>query len=102
MSITREICRLCERQNLYMNCIGIYRETELSLNNKVYGKIISLFGTPEIDLFASQSNFKCAKYISWKPDPLSYEIYAFTISWFGKFTYIFLLFNMLSRVLKKL
>jgi len=117
MSITREIWKLCERQNLYIyasyirskeNAIAdmesrkIFRETEWSLSNKVYGEIISLFGTPEIDLFASQSNFKCAKYISWKPDPLSYEIDAFTISWFGKFTYIFPSFNMLSRVLKKL
>ncbi|XP_071573676.1 uncharacterized protein [Temnothorax nylanderi] len=53
-------------------------ETEFALAQSAFCQIVSKFGNPEIDIFATRTNTKCKKYISWKKDPGSIEIDAFT------------------------
>ena len=65
-------------------------------------RIINHFGTPEIDLFATRVNRKCEKFVSWKKDPESIAVDAFTIQWKGNFFYAFPPFSTIPRVLQKI
>ena len=56
---------------------------------------------PEIDLFATRTNHKLPEYVSWKPDPRSVAIDAFSITW-NKFIYCFPPFSIIWKVLKKI
>ena len=58
---------------------------------------------PDIDLFATYANRKVDKFVSWKPDPCSVNVDAFSLDW-NDFTsiYIFPPFSLLGRVLAKL
>lgn len=54
--------------------------SEYELHKQIFNKIIRVFGKPEIDLFATNLNKKCSRYISWFPDPNSVAVDAFTTS----------------------
>ena len=54
-------------------------ETEFGLSKFAFDDIVRNFGASEIDLFASRSNTKCKKYVSWKKYPSSIAVDAFTI-----------------------
>ena len=75
---------------------------EWMLPHTLFQNIIRAYGTPEIDLFASRLNKQLQVYASWKPDPDSTHIDAMSISWSGKFIYIFPPFSMIWPVLTKL
>ena len=75
---------------------------EWQLQPGIFLKIIAIFGTPEIDLFACRLNNQLPKYVSWKPDPGACHVDAFSFSWSGKFVYIFPPFSLLNRCLQKL
>ena len=78
------------------------KNTEWSLSNAVFGKIVDCFGLPAIDLFASQHNAKCHRYISWCPDNHAIGIDAFTFEWdFQELTYAFPPFSLIGRVVMK-
>lgn len=76
-------------------------ETEYSLSTTAFTKIVERFGQPDIDLFASYSNNKCSKYISWKQDPGSYAVDAFSTLW-SSFFYAFPPFTIIGKVLSKI
>lgn len=93
-SIAREIWQWCEEREIWITASYIpseknveadyesrrlQSETEFELNNSAYQKIIKAFGQPEIDLFASRANAKCRRYVSWRKDPGSMAIDAFTL-----------------------
>ena len=71
---------------------------EWQLQLRIFLKIIAIFGTPEIDLFACRLNNQLPKYNSWKPDPRACHVDAFSFSLRGKFVYIFLHFLFLIDV----
>ena len=75
---------------------------EWSLNQKLFDKLASRFGLPEIDLFASRLNNKVNKYISWKPDPNACAIDAFSCDWGELNFYAFPPFSCLSKVIAKI
>ena len=75
---------------------------EWQLKPGIFLKIIDLFGTPEIDLFACRLNNQLPKYVSWKPDPVACHVDAFSFFWSGTFVYIFPPFSLLNRCLQKL
>ena len=56
----------------------------------------------DIDIFVSNINAKCDVYVSWFPDPGSFEIDAFTISWSDVNFYAFPSFILLPPVLRKI
>ena len=75
--------------------------TEWELNPSVFQGIITIFGEPKIDLFASYLNAKVQQYYSWKPDPGAMHIDAFTVSWHGCLAYCFPPFSLLGKCLQK-
>lgn len=77
-------------------------DTEWELSDYAYSQIINSFGIPEFDLFASVQNYKCNRYASWKLDPHSEIVDAFTFSWHNIFFYAFPPFSLISRVLQKI
>nr|XP_034194198.1 uncharacterized protein LOC117610670 [Osmia lignaria] len=54
-------------------------ETEWELADWAYEKVESTFGKFDIDLFASNVNAKCEKFISWHSDPEAWVVDAFTV-----------------------
>ena len=94
--VAARIWGLCENKNLTVfasyisssdNALAdsesrkLDREIEYELADYAFERISSLLGTPDVDLFASRKNFKCARYYSWKPDPGSEIVDAFTVAW---------------------
>ena len=75
---------------------------EWELNDKIFQKICRVFGTPEVDLFASRTNSKLEMYASWHPDPDAWAIDAFALDWSTHFCYLFPPFSLVGRVLQKL
>jgi hypothetical protein len=82
----------------------VFRDnTEWSLQPKVFKLIVEFGGMPTIDLFASRLNFKVEKFISWEPDPLSFETDAFSVNWGDLgLCYVFPPFELVGRVLSKI
>ena len=77
-------------------------ETEFEISDEAFDKICQTFGTPEIDLFASRSNTKCHRYVSWRRDPESVAVDAFTIDWTHYFFYAFPPFAVILKTIRKI
>ena len=78
------------------------KNTEWELDQEVFKAIEERFGVPDIDLFASRINKKCNNYASWKPDPFSKIVDAFSASWFGLKFYAFPPFSMVLSCIQKI
>lgn len=73
------------------------------LDKKVFQDAISQLNfKPDIDLFASRNNCQREKFVSWKPEPESYAIDAFSISWTNIKLYCFPPFRVIPAVLQKM
>lgn len=114
-SIARKIWMWCERRHIFVFASYIRSaqntdaddesrnvDTEWEISNKAFQKIVTKFGTPELDLFASRINAKCKRYIAWKRDPFAFNIDAFTIKWDALFFYAFPPFALVLKVLRKI
>lgn len=77
-------------------------ETEFALSEAAFQSLVQRFGKPEVDLFASRTNAKCSRYVSWVRDPEAITIDAFTINWRTIKFYAFPPFSIILRVLKKI
>ena len=75
---------------------------EWSLSIDIFNTLCRIWGTPEVDLFASRINKKLDCYVSWKPEPDSWKIDAFSFTWTDKFYYVFPPFSLVGRVARKL
>ena len=75
---------------------------EWMFNENIFKLLIEIWGTPDIDLFATRLNTQLSTYSSWKPDPGCKFIDAFTVSWSSLFSSIFAPFSLLGRVVQKL
>ena len=75
---------------------------EWELNGSIFKSICKVWGSPQIDLFASRNNFKIPKYVSWHPEPYSWKVDAFSFKWTDYFFYVFPPFRMVGRVALKL
>ena len=76
--------------------------TEWQLNPVIFKNIIKTFGTPDMDLFASNINKQLPVYVSWHPEPESWAVDAFTFNWRNKYFYIFPPFSLIGKVLAKI
>lgn len=116
-ALAREIWQWCECKRIYIfasyiksseNTVAdresrkINLDTEWELSNYAFTNITNNLGAPEFDLFASSQNYKCVRYASWKLDPYSEVVDAFTFSWKNLFFYAFPPFSMISKVLQKI
>ena len=103
-NITRRIWEWCIERNIWLTAAYVtskdnfvadeqsridHNNSEWELNNDIFKNIIDIWGSPEIDLFATRLNHKLDRYISWKPDPFSEGVDAFNVYWGDKFSYIF-------------
>uniref|UniRef100_A0ABD2WYL6 Uncharacterized protein n=1 Tax=Trichogramma kaykai TaxID=54128 RepID=A0ABD2WYL6_9HYME len=77
-------------------------DTEWELASYAFKRVVHIFGTPNIDLFASRVNWKCKRYCSWYRDPDAKFIDAFTISWANVYFYAFPPFAIIAKVLRKI
>ena len=77
-------------------------DAEWMLTPHVFRMLCHKFYTPDVDLFASRINAQVATYASWKPNPSTTYINAFTIDWGNRNLYAFPPFCVIGRVLKKL
>ncbi|XP_050305596.1 uncharacterized protein LOC126742834 [Anthonomus grandis grandis] len=115
--LTKEIWQWCERRNIYIfasyikskdNTIADQESrsldiaTEYELNQDKFQVITSSFGQPQIDLFASRTNAKCKKFVSWGEDPESWAVDAFTLDGGQFYFYAFPPFSVILRVLQKI
>lgn len=115
--IARQIWQWCESKNIWVfasyvsskmnveadeESRALEPETEFELSDTAFREIVNNYGEPDIDLFATRSNTKCEKYVSWRRDPGSCAVDAFTISWRPYFFYAFPPFSIISRTLQKI
>ena len=76
-------------------------DTEWSLDVKVDKTLVSRWGTPDVDLFATRLNAKILWYVAWKPDPNAFAIDAFTLKWsVFNLVYCFPPFSVIGKVLQ--
>lgn len=115
--LAKEIWQWCERREIWIAATYIRSsenveadhesrrlqpETEFEIAKYAFEKIARSLGQPQIDLFASKANAKCRRYVSWRKDPDSIAIDAFTLEWKKWFFYAFPPFSIILRVLRKI
>jgi len=116
--LARKIWQWCEKRNIYLFASYIkskdnvhadfesrrlHDNSEWELNGEIFNSIIaSLSYEVSTDLFASYQNHKCESYFSWRPDPQSSGIDAFTFSWSNLRFYAFPPFSMILQTLRKI
>ena len=71
------------------------------LNKQIFSQVSQVLGPFQIDLLASRSNAQCPVYCSWKPDPGSKWVNAFTLTWTDLAAYAFPPFILIARCLRK-
>lgn len=72
------------------------------LNREDFHKVVSFFGLPEIDLFASRLNAQLSRYVSWLPDPNAESVDAFSLNWREFKFYAFPPFCLIPKCLQKI
>ena len=77
-------------------------DAEWQLSAYAFSEVVSVFGQPEVDLFATRLNKKCNLYVSWFPDKEAMQIDAFTLKWNSLNFYAFPPFVLVLRVLVKI
>ena len=77
-------------------------ESEWQLDTKVFSLIDHTVGPLKIDLFASQLNHWCDKYISWHLDPGAMAFDAFHFDWTNTKFYAFPPFSVIDQLLQRL
>lgn len=77
-------------------------QIEWKLDETVFLRLCSLYGKPDVDLFASRLNAQVEKYVSWKPDPSAIATDAFSLSWGGQTFYAFPPFCLIAKCLRKI
>lgn len=115
--LTRKIWQWCENKHIHIfasyiksadnkeadSASRIFQiDTEWSLADSVFKKLVTSFGKPTLDLFASRINTKCRCYVSWQNDPDAFAINAFTLDWNKFFFYAFPPFSIILRTLQKI
>ena len=75
--------------------------TEWKLNPCVFKELVNVWGMPDVDMFASHTNFQVKPYVAWKSDPEAMAIDAFTLNWQNYFVYCFPPFSLIAQVLRK-
>ena len=63
--------------------------TEWTLHSRVLQAVFRIWGTPMVDLFATALNRRLPVYCSPVPDPMAWEVDAFTMPWDHLDTYVF-------------
>ncbi|XP_033228819.1 uncharacterized protein LOC117180430 [Belonocnema kinseyi] len=115
--LCKEIWQWCEERQLWIfayyikscdNSIAdkesrvLPNETEWEKSFEGFREIQKAFGFFQIDLFASNNNKKCVRFVSWKQDPEAFAIDAFTLNWASYKFYAFPPFSLILKSLRKI
>ena len=76
--------------------------TEWSLHPEIVERIFRVWGTPEVDMFATLSNSHLPRFMSPVPEPRALAVDALSQDWQGRSMYMFPPFPLLSKVMQKL
>ena len=76
--------------------------TEWEIKDEIFQRLCDQSFYPDIDLFASRSNNKVERFVSWFPQPGAWHYDAFSFSWNMFMPYIFPPFTLISRILNKI
>ena len=76
--------------------------TEWALKREIFPQITTHWGIPEIYLFVSWLDTQLPRFVSWKCDPASCFVDAFTLRWDSLYIYAFPPFCQINRCLKKI
>ena len=76
--------------------------TEWSLHPEIVSRIFRVWGTPEIDMFATLSNSHLPRFMSPVPEPRALAVDALSQDWQGRSMYMFPPFPLLNKVMQKL
>ena len=72
-----------------------YKEsTEWKLDPNIVSQVFEIWGTPELDMFASRLNTQLNRYAAWHPDPDVEIINAFSCDWSQYYFYAFPCFSL--------
>ena len=80
----------------------LFQATEWSLHPQVVQSLFAFWGTPHLDLFASQWNHKLPLYCSIIPDPLAHTIDSLSLNWEGLDAYAYPPPRLLPQVIQKI
>jgi hypothetical protein len=72
------------------------------LDPSVFGQVVSLWGTPQIDLFASRQSAQLARFMSWRAADQPEAIDALNMVWDFSLAFLFSPIPLLKRVVRKL
>jgi hypothetical protein len=72
------------------------------LDPSIFRLIVSLWGTPQIDLFASRQSAQLARFMSWRAADLLEAIDALSMVWDFTLAFLFPPIPLLTRVVRKL
>lgn len=115
--LTKTIWQWCEKRNIWIYASYINTkdnveadqesrkvnpDIEWQLSASQFRTVVTTFGEPTVDLFASRTNAKCKTYVSWRPDPDAMTVDAFTLNWKSMFFYAFPPFTMILKCLQKI
>jgi len=75
--------------------------TEWTLSQSVLTPLWSLWGRPQVDLFATKFNMRLPLYVSPVPDPEAWEIDALSVHWANLDAYAFPPFPIIGKVVRK-
>ena len=116
-SLTKEIWLWCMQREIWVSASHVpgksniladkasrqfHDNTEWMPRQDLFLSITQLWGTPDIDLFASGLNAQLPCYVPWKPDPGASLTDAFTIPWTDYVFYAFPPFNIILRCVQKI
>ena len=76
--------------------------TKWSLHPEIVKRIFGLWGTPEVDMFATVSNSHHPRFMSRVPEPRALSVDALSQDWQGRSMYMFPPFPLLNKVIQKL
>ena len=76
--------------------------TEWSLHPEIVERIFRVWGTPEVDMFATLSNSHLPRFMSPIPEPRALAVDALSLDWQGRSVYMFPPFPLLNKVMQKL
>ena len=76
--------------------------TEWSPHPEIVKRIFRLWGTPEVDMFATVLNSHLSRFMSSIPEPRALAVDALSQDWQGRSMYIFPPFSLLNKVIQNL
>ena len=86
----------------HLSCPNQPISTEWSLHPEIERPVIRVWGTPEVDMFATLSKLHLPRFMSSIPEPRALSVDALSQDWQGRSMYMFPPFPLLSKVMQKL